>query len=65
MRVTYRIGTNSKDVIVITPSEMESTPTLVRGRVVLSLNDSLSVKNITLRMYGVASVAYLSLSRMR
>jgi hypothetical protein len=54
-----RIGTNSKDVIVITPSEIESSPTLVRGRVVLSLNDSLSIKNITLRMYGVATVAYL------
>ena len=52
-----RVGTNERDVIVITPSELESTPTLVRGRVVLSLNDSLSVRNITLRMYGVANVA--------
>ena len=53
-----RVGTNEKDVIVITPSELESAPTLVRGRVVLSLNDSLSVKALTLRMYGVATVAY-------
>jgi len=52
-----RIGTNEKDVIVITPSELETSPTLVRGKVVLSLNDYLTVRNITLRMYGVASVA--------
>jgi len=54
-----RVGTNEKDVIVITPSELESAPTLVQGRVALSLNDSLSVRNITLRMYGVATVAYI------
>ena len=52
-----RVGTNEKDVIVITPNELESAPTLVQGRVVLSLNDSISVRNITLRLYGVVSVA--------
>lgn len=54
----FRVGTNERDVIVITPSELESAPTLVQGTVVLSLNDSLTVKSITLRMYGVAQVAY-------
>ena len=52
-----RIGTNEQDVIVITPNELESTPTLVRGKVVLSLNDSISVRSISLRLYGVVSVA--------
>lgn len=59
MLTACRVGTNEKDVIVITPSELESAPTPVRGRVVLSLNESLSVRNITLRMYGVATVAYV------
>lgn len=52
-----RVGTNEKDVIVITPNELESSPTLVQGKVVLSLNDSMSVRKITLRLYGVVSVA--------
>jgi hypothetical protein len=52
-----RVGTNEKDVIVITPSELESVRKLVTGRVVLSLNDSLSVRGITLSLYGVATVA--------
>lgn len=56
-RLTCRVGTNEKDVIVLTPSDMETAPTLVQGRVVLSLSDSLSVRSINLRMYGVASVA--------
>lgn len=53
-----RLQTPLPNIIVLRGNDAEAEGVTVSGRVVLSLNDSISVKSIMFHFYGVNKVKY-------